>query len=224
MRYLVGDVETDGFPPDARVVEIAWVEIDEDFNILDTKRSLIDSGRPIPAGASAVHGIVTADLAGAPAIEDFMSGFTDQDDDVVLVAHNAPFDVQFFGPHVPTLAGSICTLRLARDFYKDADNHKLQTLKYHLGLEADVAHHEAHTAMADTKVLLELLRHLHLTTGMDLNEMLAYCTKPRVITHMPFGKHKGKAMKDVPKSYLTWALGNMTNLDPELRAAFEGAL
>lgn len=220
MRWIIGDTETTGFPPNASVCELAFMEIDEDLNVLTASRSLIDPECHIPAGASAVHGITDQDVEGSPTLAEYVSTFGwDQIEGAILIAHNAPFDIQFLQPYVP-FVGTLCTLRLARDFIKDADNHKLQTLKFHLGLEADVEHHEAHTALADVKVTLELLRYLALSTGMTLGEMVTYCQTPRQITHWPFGKHKGKPL-DHDMSYVRWALKNMTNMDADLRASLE---
>lgn len=222
-RFYVGDTETTGLPgKGGKVCEIAWLEIDEGFNVLDTVRSLINPEHPIPADMSAIHGITDKHVDSAPTIDEFMDGFmfVNAEGESVLVAHNAPFDIQFFQPYMPNLIGTVCTLKMARAFLKDAPNNKLQTLKFHLDLEADVAHHEAHTALADCKVTLELLRYLHLSTGMTLTEMMVFCSKPEVITHWPFGKHRGRPL-DCDMGYVKWALKNMDNMSADLRVALE---
>ncbi len=38
---------------------------------------------------------------------------------------------------------------------------------------------------------------------------------------MPFGKHRGVPIKDLPKDYVRWALGNLADLDEYLRRALE---
>ena len=38
---------------------------------------------------------------------------------------------------------------------------------------------------------------------------------------MPFGKHKGKALSEIPVDYLLWCLDNMTALSRHLRQAIE---
>jgi ERF superfamily/Topoisomerase DNA binding C4 zinc finger/Putative quorum-sensing-regulated virulence factor len=40
-------------------------------------------------------------------------------------------------------------------------------------------------------------------------------------TTMPFGKHKGTAVADVPDDYLRWCLGSMEKLRPAMRAVLE---
>lgn len=41
---------------------------------------------------------------------------------------------------------------------------------------------------------------------------------------MPFGKHAGEEIANVPRPYLSWALENMDDMKPELRAAIESTL
>lgn len=41
---------------------------------------------------------------------------------------------------------------------------------------------------------------------------------------MPFGKHKGKLLEDVPTDYLAWVLDNCSELRPTLRQAIEQVL
>lgn len=41
---------------------------------------------------------------------------------------------------------------------------------------------------------------------------------------MPFGKHRGTPIKDVPKSYLQWILANVETIEPALKAKIEARL
>ena len=70
-RWLIADVETTGVRTEDRVVEIAWIEVDNDLNIVDEVHSLIDPEMPIPAAASGVHHITDAMVADAPTISQF---------------------------------------------------------------------------------------------------------------------------------------------------------
>lgn len=38
---------------------------------------------------------------------------------------------------------------------------------------------------------------------------------------MPYGKHKGVKLCNLPKSYVRWALENMDNLSPDLQLGLE---
>ena len=46
----------------------------------------------------------------------------------------------------------------------------------------------------------------------------------RVTMLMPFGKHKGEPIEDLPVDYLEWALGNIETLSPSLQAEMEAQL
>jgi hypothetical protein len=41
---------------------------------------------------------------------------------------------------------------------------------------------------------------------------------------MPFGRHKGKDLTEIPRGYLRWALKNCSHLDPELRTDMEAVV
>jgi hypothetical protein len=41
---------------------------------------------------------------------------------------------------------------------------------------------------------------------------------------MPFGKHRGRRIDEIPPNYLLWCLDNMNNLSPTLRRAMEDVL
>ena len=217
-RWVLADTETTGLAVTDRVVEVAWMEIDDGFNILGQGQSLIDPGIPIPAGASAVHGITNKDVIGAPGLADYMATTNLNHGEMVFVAHNAAFDFKFLHMYLPEGTQQLCTVRLARKLWPDADNHKLATLVY--ALELDVEKERFHSADGDMAVLLALLGRAHEEFGHSLEDMLAIAQRIDPITKMPFGAHKGKLLKDLPKSYIKWLLG-LDNLERDLRAAIE---
>lgn len=63
-----------------------------------------------------------------------------------------------------------------------------------------------------------------MTDDLDIETILKLINKPREIQHMPFGKHQGVPLKDVPRDYIKW-LANSGALEKpenaELRACFE---
>ena len=63
----------------------------------------------------------------------------------------------------------------------------------------------------------DLLMHIMTITGKSIDELITASSEPLVIRSMPFGKHKGMKMEDVPTDYLKWALREMSNLDANLR-------
>lgn len=218
-QYLLADVETTGVGTSDRVVEVAWAIIDDDFNFLDEGHSLINPLMPIPAGASAVHGIVNKDVVDAPTIEQYFGEILGNKlgaQDVVFVAHNAPFDYRYLSPYLPEGTPQMCTLRLARKLYPDVDNHKLGTLVYALGLEVDKS--RFHSADGDMAVLTAMLGKMSEDFGYTLWDLFELANTPIQMTKMTFGKHKGTPLKELPTSYVSWLL-KLDNLDPDLRAS-----
>src|SRR5262249_32037487 len=66
-EYVVFDTETTGVNVDrCEVVELAAVRV-RDGVVVDEFQTLVRGGHPIPAQATAVHGITDTDLVGAPA-------------------------------------------------------------------------------------------------------------------------------------------------------------
>jgi uncharacterized protein (DUF3820 family) len=41
---------------------------------------------------------------------------------------------------------------------------------------------------------------------------------------MPFGKHKGEALEDIPSGYLEWCLSAMERLEPKLQEEMEAQI
>ena len=220
MRLTFVDTETSGLPPDAGVCDIAIVTIDDNFNVVYALESLIDPERPIGAAASGVHGIVDSMVADAPTLSEFMEmhGHPLDTSDLVFVAHSSRFDEGMLKAHLPRQYKRTCTLKLARNLFPDLENHQLQTIRFAFGLQAG----PAHRAMGDVITCISFVRHICRTKGWTLAQLVDAANQPLSLdSRISFGKHKGTKLRDVPKSYLSWALREMKELDPELRAAFQ---
>lgn len=219
MRFIILDTETTGLSKDDKICEIAFSEVDADMNVLTSGRSLINPERPISHGAGAVNGLTDAMVADAPTIEEYMAadGQALVGDDVVVIAHNAAFDLKYLQPHLAEGTQSLCTLKVARIIYPDADNHKLVTLAYMLGILGERG--QAHSARGDVEQLIEVLRCMLRDGGHTLEDLLHVQNIPVLVTKINFGKHYGKKLTELPKDYVNWLLTKCTNLKPDLRAA-----
>ena len=208
-RMIVLDFETTGLQPGYRPVEIAWLEFDSLYKVSQSVTSLIDPQMPIEPGAQKVHGISSEMLAGMPTLEEFLQGeHADKfaDEHVLVVAHNAAFDLPMFAPFCKK-ATSLCTMRLAQALYPTAENHKLQTLASMFAVEVE----PTHRAMADVGACFELLRTIAKKEDKSIDELLVIASYTSPESLMPFGKHKGKMIKDLPSDYVAWL---STTLEP----------
>jgi exodeoxyribonuclease X len=79
----------------------------------------------------------------------------------------------------------------------------------------------AHSALTDVGICAVILDHICQQLGVKTIEALyAESEIARTPTTMPFGKHKGMLLADVPKDYKKWLL-TQQDIDPFLRKALE---
>jgi DNA polymerase III epsilon subunit-like protein len=215
LRYIVGDTETTGLSASAGACEIAMLEVDKDLNVIHTWETLINPGVPIEPGAGAIHGIKDEDVAAAPTMAAAMNFiFPEGKPRVVLIAHNARFDLRFFGPHMEVVA-SLCTLEMARKFLPKAPNHRLGTLKTFLNLPSQ----PEHEALGDILTVLDLLKAIVPLSGRTLDQLVGGAAKPSMLYEMPFGEHKGKPIAEIDSDYRNWLI--QQDISADLRYTLE---
>lgn len=157
--FAVLDVETTGLSPtDDRVIELAVVRVDASGGIVDSWSSRFNPERPM--GASNIHGITDADVGHAPRFREAAADIASRLDGLVLVAHNAPFDLAFLrseftraghvAPHLP----SYCTLKGSRHYFP----HLAQRRLADCCTAAAVTIQGAHSALGDALATAALLR------------------------------------------------------------------
>lgn len=218
--FIFADTETTDAGPTASVCEVGWIRTDADFNVIDTVQSLIDPEQMISPAASGIHGLVNEDVKDSPTLKEFFSEDHESchgemfPDNAVVIGHRIGFDMRFLAPYFESPPTQVCTLRWARKLYPHADDHKLSTLIFALGLPRSAG---AHRVLADVMSAYHLCRHICERTGMTLPQLAEASKDPMEVMLMPFGKHKGTAFSDMPRSYLRWMLDNMTDLDDDFR-------
>ena len=157
--YVVFDVETTGLSAERdRLIEIAAVKVKNGAEI-DSFESYINPKRPISELITRLTSITDDDVKDAPFEEEVMTNFYNWlDEDDILVAHNAKFDLGFLDKSFERLGlknknnASIDTLFISRAENKEAKRHGLSNLAklYKVRL---VQHHRA---IYDTKATAEI--------------------------------------------------------------------
>lgn len=225
------DTETTGLKFDTDdVVQLACIVHYGEGEEVDTFEALAQPRKPIPEAAAEVHGITDEAVADCPPSRDVVREWwsdihTAADGRPILFGgHNTQFDCGMVLKYLPTdavheLARNVCTLRLARKLYPYLENHKLQTVYWHCGRYDDRAA-QAHNALADCWMSFHVLQHMKEDRDWTYHQLMYHHElQMSVITHMPFGKHKGKRLTDVPLDYVEWLLGR--DIQPDLRQALE---
>jgi DNA polymerase III epsilon subunit family exonuclease len=159
--YAVVDVETTGVSIEAdEIVSLAVVRLDPDGRELDRFASLVRPAGPIPAEATAVHGIEDEAVRRAPTFAELAPELLTLLDGAVFVAHNADFDLPLVR-HAFARAGVryapvgvACTLDAFRLLEPSERSHRLESLCERHGIALD----DAHDARGDVLATVELLR------------------------------------------------------------------
>ena len=181
--FVVVDLETTGGAPGARsLTEIGAVKV-RGGQVLAEFSTLVNPGVAIPAQITMLTGITNAMVAGAPGVRTCVEAFLDWADllagDVVLVAHNARFDVGHLRGAAAALGLGwpeprvLDTLALARKAWtrSEVPNHKLGTLAAFVGSQIRPTHRALDDARATVDVLhgaLEVMAPLGVTHLEDL--------------------------------------------------------
>lgn len=225
MHVVAIDTETCALGPGRdRIVQFCAQQLDGDLRVLDTWTELVNPGRPIPAAATAIHGITDDMVRSVPTFTHFAPRLRRLfRPDTVFMAYNAGFDFGVLNSEFvrcgldplpldqpildPLLIERRVTSRSLGPTYKRYTGHALRN---------------AHTADADVHAMVEVLRrqrqvHAGLLPA-DLDELVDWPqapTRPRRKGHLykdeagvvrlGFGKHAGKAALEVPE-YLNWML------------------
>lgn len=229
------DFETSGLDFDTTEIIEQGVSIyqgDGDWNV---RSSLYNCKGDIPPEASAVHNLTKDMLSDLPLFTLDKSIFTDLGS--IMVSHNAPFDSGIVKKYLPAevydnlCANWLCTLRLVRKLYANDSTFtafNLSYLRYRLGLNV-TASTDQHRAGYDSYITGLLLEHivteLESRGVIDVNvdylpQIQAWMKEPIIINLMPFGKHEGMPIDQVPLRYLEWCVSNTDRLD-ESSPAFD---
>lgn len=225
MTALILDTETTG-TKEPVPVEVAWITLDalDDLTgpytgtLEATFHQCLNPGVEITCGAMATHHITHEDVADCPPAQ----GFRVPDDVQYLIGHNVDFDYQALCNCGPQPAVKrICTLALSRALWPEADSHGLGAMVYRVNPgAARILCPHAHSASADVELVSVLLREiLALMPCVTTFEALYLASEDaRLPTVMPYGKHKGVPIAQVPMDYRAWLL-KQPDVDEYLRAA-----
>lgn len=181
VAYAVFDCETTGTAPDRdEIVSLAVLRLDADG--VETRRlaRLVRPSGPIPAEATAIHGISDGDVASAPRFEEIAPTLLELLAGAVFVAHNADFDLPMLQGAFARVgiryrpAGVACTLAAYRLVDPFAENHRLESLCRRRGILLDDAHEALGDAVAAAGLLRVLLEQglAPETTQLDRNAFL----------------------------------------------------
>lgn len=242
-QYIILDTETTGVSEEDRVIQLGYMVLGA--KEVEVQNEFFSSNIPIKFGAMEVHGITQEMLEGKSPITSSASYARLNElntPDNYMIIHNAPFDLGMLEKEgFNTKMKVIDTLRVAKHIYKDEEAHRLQYFRYKMGLyklEQEEASKlgivvKAHDAIGDVLVLKLFLSELRKAVSKifpddnPVDKMVDLTNTPILIEKFRFGKHKGKAVREVAvedAGYLRWMLSSMENLDDDMKYTLNNAL
>lgn len=231
------DLETTGLSTSQdRIVELAIIKLTPGGDVLERVRRF-NPGMPIPAEATAVHGITDDDVRGEAGFAARARALAELLDGCDLAGFNLRrFDVPMLGAEfrragVPFEPQGRRIIDIQAIFHREERRDLSAAARYYLGRE----HPEAHSALGDIRtsaavLAAQLQRYPHLPR--DLDGLNAYCDEfipfetelERWFVERPEGrvfrrgKHRGRALADIvahEPDYLSWML-SAEDMDPEV--------
>ncbi len=238
--YVLFDTETTGNQENDRIIQVGAMVVHgrENIEVID---ELCSTTVPISIEAMEVHNITPETIEGKPPYAETAFAKTIETYNApenYLIAHNIKFDLgmiekEGFKNHY-TL---IDTVRVSKHLLPDSPAHRLQYLRYALGLyknEAEEAQKlgitiKAHDAIGDVLVMKLLLSKLVQLTqeqfpGVNPMQKMAELTNtPVLIKTFKFGKYKDRDIEEIAREdmgYLQWMYKNL-DLDEDLKFTLE---
>lgn len=222
-RPIYYDTETTGIRSDKdRIIELAAYDPVENRSFCE----FINPGMPISPEATKIHGISDEMVSSAMSFKEIGQAFAEFcPPNTVLIAHNnESFDKLFIEAEYKRSDLSIPnwiyldSLKWSRRYRPDLPSHALQNLRITYGIEAN----NAHRALDDVMVLYQVFSQM--IDDLPIETVLHLLSVQKSLDRMPFGKHQGKPLKDIPKTYVTWLAESGAFDKPqnkELKESFE---
>tara|TARA_B110000444_G_C18662507_1_gene511428 strand:+ start:82 stop:741 length:660 start_codon:yes stop_codon:yes gene_type:complete len=211
---VIFDTETTG-RKDPVLIEAAWLKLKSisPFRLDSSFCQRYNPGKPIELGALATHHIYDEELITCPPANSFKL----PDNTEYIIGHNIDYDWNVIGqPNIRR----ICTLALARKVWQNIDAYSQSALLYyiHRSNARDILKN-AHSAETDVKICASILEKICIELKISSFENLWEISEDaRTPTVMPFGKHKGTLITDIPMDYKKWLL-SQDNIDSYLKDA-----
>lgn len=225
--FLFLDTETTG-KDNARLVQLAYESFDKKVQCNSYYKPPI----PIEIGAMSVHRITNDAVANNAAFaDDFVvrGELVSCLSDMILVAHNAQFDVGILKTEGIDVPRYICTLKLAQHILPLQEQYKLSYLYYAFHCYRDEgAVGNAHDAKEDIRMLRLVfdklwtewtLLHPEWNKQEAVEQLVKLSMEPMLMKFMPLGKYKGQTFEQVAvrdRDYLNWMMYKMENKGVDL--------
>jgi len=235
-HYILFDTETTGNQAQDRVIQVGAMVV-KTKNDIEVYDEMCRTEVPITLEAMEVHGITPDRLEGKPTYAQtrFAARIAELNvPENYLIAHNIDFDLGMLEKEgFVNRMRPIDTVRCARHLLPDLPAHRLQYLRYALGLYRDEQSEasklgieiKAHDAIGDVLILKLLFSHLlglvreQFPDDNPIEKMIDLTQTPVMVRTFRFGKYKGESIEEIAAKdpgYLAWMRKNL-ELDEDMQ-------
>lgn len=159
--FIAIDTETTGLSIKSdKIVEVSAI-LFKDFKPVSIFHTLINPERNISKKATEINGITKEMVKDAPRFEQISKSLSEFVSGYPLVAHNAPFDMNFLavsGLDISPKAVIYDTLELSKRLFEDLENYKLQTVCDECCIYFSNAHRSSSDALAAGLLFNEIIK------------------------------------------------------------------
>jgi DNA polymerase-3 subunit epsilon len=239
ITFVVIDLETTGgSPTESKITEIGAVKV-RGGEVIQEFQTLVNPDSPIPPFITVLTGITNAMVIEAPKIgEAFFSllEFIGSEKEVVLIAHNSPFDIGFLKAAAESLNVAwpkyqvLDTARISRyALSKDeVSNFKLASLATFFGATTDPNHRALSDARATVDVFHGILERLGSMGVFTLSDLKSFSN--RITEAQRRKRHFADQLPQTPGVYIfrdeqdePLYIGTTRNLKQRVRSYFTAA-
>jgi len=236
MKIILLDTETTGMSEKDRICQLSFLVINADGDIKEIHDDLCKPPLPIAYEAMAIHHITPEMIEDKPDCTQTKAYKRLLELNVptnIIVIQNAAFDLPMLAKEgFSSQMNLIDTFRILRAYYPLDGSFGLQYKRYQWGLykeEEALAQKygitiKAHDALGDIIVLKHLFERL--CEEHSIPKMILLCSEPIILSHIPYGKNKGKKFLDVAhteRQDLHYML-NANGIDEDVKASILHAL
>jgi len=215
------DIETTGLERNDKILSIGLIGVSDSETV--TQYDLVNEGKKIPSLASSINHITNEMIKDKPTLHESQTyKFLQQhnNENNIIIAHNVKFDLDYLKKSQFFWQGRVVdTLRVTKHLIPECEFYSLQFLRYELKLYREEDKEIIpHNALCDAFVVKLLFNYLKDLTSID--EMMELSFKKVLLQKFEFGKYKGKYIEETAmnnRAYLEWMLGNISDLDEDLR-------
>jgi len=224
MALYCVDVEATGIDLDNdRIIQISYLKKEGDsFTVSD---DLCYTDIKMGYAAMGVHHItpeMIEDKLWPYETDTFMALENDNEPSNYFISHSNELDLAMIrNEELEIKMKCIDTDRCARHLLRDAEDYKLQTLRYQYGLykkekafaqELGLGELKAHDALSDVVWHYLLFEVLLERVDNDIEKLVTLTDTPVLMEKLPFGKHKGKSFEELFETdpgYFIWMYNKM---------------